>query len=151
MTNNTPQCVHQIEASAEVRKRIDKIQLWMAEAAEECFSKAELDYQRTLVRLAVEFRQYLQLACKHQFCQTYISESIFAGVDSYCGLARAYKVLQDATESTIDWSDTSPSSLKQRFSSVFDDFDSETNFGPKCRLLLDLFKFQVVFAGMSYD
>jgi hypothetical protein len=34
---------------------------------------------------------------------------------------------------------------------VFRDFDGEILFESKCRLLLDLFKLQIVFAAASYD
>jgi hypothetical protein len=34
---------------------------------------------------------------------------------------------------------------------MFNSFTKEVNFESKCRLLLDLFKLQIVFAGISYD
>jgi len=151
MKNDTPQCVQRIETSADIRRRVETLHASMAESSHGCFSKTELDHLRTVIRLTVEFHSYLRLACTHHFCLTYMSESIFSGVDSYCGLTGAYKVLRDATESRIEWSGISAPSLKERFSSIFDEFDRETNFEAKCRLLLDLFKLQIVFAGMSYD
>ena len=39
----------------------------------------------------------------------------------------------------------------EEFRSMFKKFELEENFEEKCRLLLDLFKLQIVFAGMSYD
>jgi len=34
---------------------------------------------------------------------------------------------------------------------MFNNIAAEGNFEIKCRLLLDLFKLQIVFAGVSYD
>jgi hypothetical protein len=42
-------------------------------------------------------------------------------------------------------------SLKKQFLSWFHEFEIETSFEKKCRLLLDLFKLQIVFAGVLYD
>ena len=40
-------------------------------------------------------------------------------------------------------------SLRDRFLSLYPEFVAETKFENKCRLLLDLFKLQIVFAGGS--
>jgi len=40
-------------------------------------------------------------------------------------------------------------SIKDRFLALYPEFMVETAFENKCRLLLDLFKLQVVFAGRS--
>jgi len=42
-------------------------------------------------------------------------------------------------------------SLRDRFLSLYREFVAETKFENKCRLLLDLFKLQIVFAGAFYD
>jgi hypothetical protein len=42
-------------------------------------------------------------------------------------------------------------SLKALFDAMFDEFLLQSNFDKKCRLLLDLFKLQVVFAGLTYE
>ena len=41
--------------------------------------------------------------------------------------------------------------MVEKFKSTFQTFELEENFEEKCRLLLDLFKLQIVFAGISYD
>ena len=40
---------------------------------------------------------------------------------------------------------------KDRFLSTYPEFLAEPNLEKKCRLLLDWFKMQIVFAGMFYD
>ncbi len=140
-----------IGTSGDIRQRVETIQVSMAGSSEGHFSASELDHLRTVIRLTVEFHYYLQLACTHRFCMMYASESIFSGVDSYCSITRAYKMFVGARESRVEWSTIAVMSLKRQFASVFDEFDRETNFEDKCRLLLDLFKLQIVFAGVSYD
>jgi hypothetical protein len=46
---------------------------------------------------------------------------------------------------------SSKQTFKTQFFSTFNEFVEEANFERKCRLLLDLFKLQIVFAGMSYS
>lgn len=151
MKNDIPQCARSIGTSADVRKRVQKIQDSMVEVSKGSLSKRELGYLRVVVRLTIEFLCYIQRGCGHSFCLEYASESTFSGIDSFCGLTRAYKTLKGAVDSGIDWNEVSVKSLPEEFYRVFDKFDKETNFQKKCRLLLDLFKLQIVFAGASYD
>jgi hypothetical protein len=46
---------------------------------------------------------------------------------------------------------SSRDSFKTQFVSMFNKFTKEVNFEKKCRLLLDLFKLEIVFAGISYN
>jgi hypothetical protein len=151
-TNNVDlPCIQQIETSADVRLRVATIQRFMAETAQGCLSRAELDHLRAVIRLTVEFRYYLQSACTHLTCATYVSESIFSGIESFCALTRAYKVLGDASDSKIEWDAISAPSMLGQFASIFEAFDRESSFEKKCRLLLDLFKIQIAWAAISYD
>jgi hypothetical protein len=151
MKNSELQCIQRIETSAEVKLRVAMIQRLMVGAAKECLSQTELDHLRSVIRLTVEFWYYLQAPCSHVSCATYLSESIFSGTESYCALTRAYKVLVAATDSKIEWSAVSSLSLSGHFTSTFEIFDRESRFEIKCRLLLDLFKIQIVWAAISYD
>jgi hypothetical protein len=45
---------------------------------------------------------------------------------------------------------SSRESFKTQFVSMFKEFTEEVNFENKCRLLLDLFKLQIIFVGISY-
>jgi hypothetical protein len=144
------QCILPITTSTEVMSRVATIQKSMVEATEGSFSQGELDHLQTVIRLTVEFRYYLEATCTHENCVTYVSESIFYGIESYCSLTRAYSVLIGATDSKIEWSAVSSSSIGGLFTSTFDAFDRESSFERKCRLLLDLFKIQIIWAAMSY-
>jgi hypothetical protein len=143
-------CIQAIEASGETRQRVEAIQSSMVKDCSGCFSDKELDSLRVVIRLTIEFNHYLQLSCAHRFCLEYECESIRSGVDFFCTLTRAYRVLVGATESTIKWDAVAPS-FREKFASMFDEFDRQTNFENKCRLLLDLFKLQIIFAGVSFD
>ena|SRR5215472_8279491 len=145
-----PQCVDRIGASAEVRQHVEAIQVSMVDAAKGCFSESQLDSLRVVIRLTVEFHYYVQRSCDHVFCLEYVSESIFSGIDSFMSVVQAYGCLVGTTGSEIDWDEVSATSLKQQFVRIFDQYTRETVFERKCRLLLDLFKLQMVFAGVSY-
>ena len=81
----------------------------------------------------------------------YDNESTFSGIDSFCSVSAAYSVLIGATESKIEWGVVSVLALKELFVAIYREFDAEVDFVKKCRLLLDLFKIQIVFAGVTHD
>jgi hypothetical protein len=161
----------------DIKKRVHTIQAKMAESVGSCFSQTELGHLNALVRLTVEFHGYLQgvwpagkardslrsnwpagkllndlqSANIDPSSLDYICGSVFAGVESYISVTRGYKVLVGAMDSRIEWSTISFPSIKVQFVPMFDEFVKEENFESKCRLLLDLFKLQIVFAGLSYD
>lgn len=147
--NGFPQCVEALD-SEEVVQRVRLTQTSMIRSARDCFSESEIDHLRCVVRLTIEFHYYLQLACSHSYCSEYVSESIFAGIDSYQSLTHGYNVLVGALESQLEWSALSLPSMKENFAALFDQFDKEEVFEKRCRYLLDLFKLQIVFAGIVY-
>src|ERR1700704_4250058 len=104
MKEDFPQCFQTFETSDDVRQRVRTIQDFMVESSKGRFYEGEeLDDLKNVVRLTVEFDSYLHLACMHRFCLEYACESIRSGVDSYCNLTHAYKVLVNARESTVAW------------------------------------------------
>jgi hypothetical protein len=139
----------------EIIDLIRKVQSSMVEDAASTFSPSELDNLRVVIRLTIEFFDFIESADTDSFNDfdlSYSIESIFSGIDSYALLTHSYKVLADATSSRVNWENVSISSLKEQFIAKYHDFIEETNFFEnKCRLLLDLFKIQIVFAGMLYD
>ena len=52
--------------------------------------------------------------------------------------------------STVDRATISGESLVHEFMSMFSKFGIEEQFEAKCRLLLDLFRLEIVFAGLFY-
>ena len=66
-------------------------------------------------------------------------------------VTRAYKTLVGAMNSSFGGPAISPAISKGDFISKFNEFLVQENFEQRCRLLLDLFKLQIVFAAISYD
>jgi hypothetical protein len=134
---------------AEVRT----IQASMVESATH-FSESELEALRVLIRLTVEFFHYLRrinIDSADVESLLYVAESIFSGVDSFRSLCQAYRTTAGATRSALPQRVMSRAALKEAFAAMYGEFTDETGFERKCRLLLDLFKLQIVFAGLTYD
>lgn len=150
----------------------------MVEAAPSRFDESELGHLRAVIRLTVEFHDYLEHGSVdiatgilhgplakyvaeargastdpfNKYDLDYACESIRSGVDSFCSLSATYRMLDGATDSNVGWGlISSREAFKTQFVSMFGKFTEEVNFEKKCRLLLDLFKLQIVFAGISYN
>jgi hypothetical protein len=138
------------------RDQVSTIQKSMIEAAAgACFSVSTCDHLRGLIRLAVEFFQYLQgsdevLLDSEE--RSYTGGSIFGGVDSYLLVCSAYRSALGPVNSTLEWNAVaSMHALKGEFVVTYRAFSDEAEFPRKCRLLLELFKLQMVFAAMTYE
>lgn len=150
MAFDIPECVNLVQGDV-VLAHVRAVQASMERAASDDFSESELEHLRAVTRLAVEIYHYFQLTCAHSFCLMYQSESVFSGIDSYCIVTQAYRMLAGARESQIKWDAISAPELKVRFTSLFDGLAAERAFESRCRCLLDLYKLMIVFAGISYD
>lgn len=142
----------------EQRRRAQVILAPMEESARPAFDDEDIDNLRTLVRLTVSFYDYLTPASGwpgspsgpfHDM--TYMTESILIHVDEFRRTVHSYGCIVGATGSTIDWNTTNIRSIKDKFFSAYGAFVKETTFENKCRLLLDLVKLQIVFAGAFFD
>jgi hypothetical protein len=78
-------------------------------------------------------------------------DKVLFNIDSFRTVIHSYGILVGSTRSTIDWNVINVRSLKDEFVSRYHTFLSQTDFETKCRLLLDLVKLQIVFAGAFYD
>lgn len=134
-------------------ERVRAIQLSMDESARPAFDDKHIQHLHILVRLTVQFYDYLNSALSEDPCRdmNYVIDSIFFNVESFRVVMHTYGVLVGWTTSTIDWHAISLRSLRDEFVSVYHAFVRQTNFESKCRLLLDLVKIQIVFAGAFYD
>lgn len=164
--------------SSEVIMRVKEIQASMVESAKSRFRESELGHLRAVIRITVEFHDYLengsveiatsilhgplakyvpdaQSASADPFNKYdlgFVCRSIRSGVNSFCTLNTSYRMLDGAIDSMVEWGVTSSrESFQKQFVSMFNKFTQEANFESKCRLLLDLFKLQIVFAGIAYD
>ena len=118
------------------------------------FSESELGDLGSVVRLTVEFVYFLRrwdMGSVDTHTLEYVGDSILWGVDSFLSVCHAYRVLVGQTRSTLPERVISRAALKDEFMAMYNIFAVETNYEKKCRLLLDLFKLQIVFAGLTYD
>jgi hypothetical protein len=162
----------------DLTNRVKEIQTSMVESAKSSYNESDLGHLRCLIRLAVEFHYYLEHGSTemarglqqgahakyfndlqsastdpfNKYDLDYTCGSIRSGVDSFCRLNQIYRLLDSATGSRVEWGMiSSRESFKTQFVAMFNNFTEEVNFENKCRLLLDLFKLQIVFAGISCD
>jgi hypothetical protein len=142
-----PQLIEQIHA----------VQADMAEPAKLRFTDKNLAHLMVLIRLTIEFHHYLQskradTSDQGSFVRNYICDSILGGAESFQYVTDDYRGLTGASRSEIGLKNISVlSSFNESFFVSFNQFSVETNFEDRCRMLLDLFKMQIVFAGISYD
>lgn len=109
--------------------RVQEIQASMVASAQSCFDQSELSHLRGVIRLTVEFHDYLEngsvdLATSilsgplakyvadvrhastdpfNKYDMEYACESIRSGVDSFCRLSASYKILDGATGGMVEW------------------------------------------------
>lgn len=137
---------------------LQAIQLDMEKSARPGFDDKDIEHLRVLIRVTMEFHDYVTSAPPWpQFPgdpfhdMNYMIDKILINIDSFRSVLHTYGVLVGSTKSRIDWSAVGVQSLQDRFLSLYPEFVAETKFENKCRLLLDLFKLQIVFAGAFYD
>jgi len=132
--------------------------LALEEFARPAFDDEDIRHLRALVSVTVDFYDYLTSTPPWpQFPggpfedMRYVVDTLFIHIDSFRTVMRLYGVLVGAQQSTVDWRMVDVASFKEQFTSLYRAFVDATGFEIKCRLLLDLVKLQIVFAGASYD
>jgi hypothetical protein len=118
------------------------------------FSESELARLGVVVRLTVEFFHSLQkpvLDTADPEDLRYVDESVISGIDSFMSLCQAYRYTLGESRSTLPQSIVSMKALAESFIAVYRQFAQEKNFEKKCRLLIYLFKLQIIFVGLTYD
>ena len=123
-------------------------------SAKPAFDGADLTSLYSLISLAVEFRIYLETASKREPERNdviFVCESILSGVESFMHVNNSYRVLVGAMNSSFGWDVTPLNVLERKFGILYGEFLLEGSFEKRCRLLLDLFKLQLVFAAMLLD
>jgi hypothetical protein len=131
-----------------LRAQLHALQDSMAAQVTSCFTASEVEDLRIIIRLTVEFHEKL----KKDGINNYVGESVFSAVDSFAALVHAYRVLNGTEErSQLHWKSVSTASLKREFLKLYPTFIAEETFERQCRILIDLFKLQIVLAGITYD
>jgi hypothetical protein len=159
-------------------KRLEEIQALTLNSAPLSLAESDRDNVRCLLRLALEFHDYLEKGSveiasrilhgplakyvedaqsasvnpSNKYDLEYVCESIRSGVESFYQLSASCKLLGDFPRGSFEWrSISSEESLKMRFVFLFGDFVKESGFEYKCRLLLDMFRLQMVFAAVACE
>lgn len=138
----------------EFHQTVDAIFKPMADLARPGFDDSDLQSLYSLVGLTVDFHIFLKtvnLQTPDEDDLDYACESIFWGIESFVEVNHSYKILDSSLASGVEWSIVSPVALAERFTRMYTDFSVEQVFERKCRLLLDMFKLQIAFAGMSFS
>lgn len=126
----------------------------MVEAASH-FRDKEREALGCIVSLTVEFHHIvrridLDSPDAKEFLQ-YVGDSTFCGVDSFMILYSAFRLRGRYTHSRLPQRVISIAALREEFVAMYRVFADEKDFEKRCRLLVDLFKLQIVFAGLTYD
>jgi len=124
-------------------ERYRAIQERMLQRSRTCFTAAETQDLRCIVRLAVEFDDYLrheELDALDPDELEYVAGSVFAGINCFTGAARGYSVLAGAVGTAIGWpmvgALTSPRALAEKYLAMYQEFealDVNTQFEDKPR------------------
>ena len=141
----------------ELIKRVDEIYASMYDETQPAFEDEDLESLRIIIRLTLEFADYLthrQDGTPWRFAiassdASYAAGSILSGLSFFYTLNPMYECLIGALPTTIDL-ETPESDLKSAFTSRYQQFLIETDFYKRCRLLLDMFRLQIIFAGYLY-
>jgi hypothetical protein len=131
---------------------VQQAQLMMASSAVH-FLDGELEAMRVVIRLTVEFRDFIRRAgncVADAGTLQYVGESVFSGLDSFLLLSGASRTTEGAEASKLRRDIATVAAVKEEFVSMYAAFLDETGFGARLGLLLDLFKLQIVFAGLTY-
>ncbi len=129
-----------------------------AEGARPAFDDDDIQKLGNLIRLTVRFYHYLTSQGRwpafpedpwHDL--TYVTEPIFWFADEFLDVLKKYDYVLGKVATTIDWDKVTGDSLRDRFLSMYPNFIAEKSFARKCRLLLDLYKLQIIFAGMYFE
>lgn len=139
----------------EEAKQVRAIQEALLDASRSYLVEA---YQESLMAVSQSVVTFFQLLRKTDFAawdSTQLNDAayvVFSGIEQFIYLNSGYTTTGEATGSSLDWSrPLSLASLQEQFMSKYDEFLAETDFVKRCRLLLDLFKLQIVFAGFTFE
>jgi hypothetical protein len=106
--------------------RVRAVQDHLVRLAQSRLETGEIDDLRCVIRLTVEFHDYLkgEHASSHDSSEVrYISESIFAGLESFCNLTAAFRLAGHAPEDAVTkWDKLSQGSLNDLFAAKYREF-----------------------------
>jgi hypothetical protein len=132
---------------------MQRLQNGLLHSAGSCFTEREQDNLRCLIRITCEFETFLRAikTAASEISETeYNVETTFSGIDAFVSVSHAYRILVGALPSNIGWDSFLLDSFRRKYLTKFEELSKDGRFENRCRLLLDIFKMQLVFAGISY-
>lgn len=131
-------------------EEVREAQALMLAAGQSHLVGSEPDDLRALVRITIEFFYFLQEDFNGDEA-SYAIDTVFSGVDSFMSLSAAYRSISNKAPTAVNWDEISRTTLRQVFLALYQRFRSDQKFETQLKLLLDLFRLQLIFAGMNYD
>lgn len=134
-------------------EEIRGIEAEMTDAASH-FSKPQLDALGAIIGFTVEFFYYLKRTDMESLDADgvkWVNLSTVSGMRFFVTLCQTYGVTEGSVGSRLPRGVPSLTALKDEFTTRYQAFCKDTTFETKCGLLLDLFKLQIVFMGLTYD
>ena len=110
-----------------------------------------------VIRLVVEFNEYLGRTMTDETESgesQYVCGSVFSGMDSFDTFAHTYKVLKGSELSRIGWGSIDSwefEAVRRKYLEMYEELLRGGTFQRGYRLLLDLFKLQIIWAGIEYS
>lgn len=136
----------------EVLEDVSRAQDSMLRIAPSWCSAGELDEFRCLIRLTVESFHYFQREDSHERRDIiYQCNSTFSGIESFQRVTAVYRLAGETANGAPFQAPSSIDALKERFAALYTGFRAEDRcFEERCRLLVDLFRLQIIFAAWNY-
>ncbi|MEQ1886859.1 MAG: hypothetical protein ABL967_17490 [Bryobacteraceae bacterium] len=129
---------------------VKSIQTSVLTGAPDWLEPSTLGHVRCLIRLSVEFSYFLadfDSAGNEDF--DYLAGSVFAGTESFQLVAMLVSVMGCETPNPLVGKQVSAKQMKDIFLRAYRELADSESFKNRCQLLLDLFRMQVVFVGLT--
>lgn len=127
------------------------IQASMAALTPTWWEDPDRAHLRCLIRLNVEFFYHLQDEDMNEQSELrYLGNSIFSGIESFCLVSMTYRAMRGDTANQFIEEVVSKKSVKEEFIFYYQKFLAETDFDERCKLILILFRLQLIFTGLTY-
>jgi len=133
------------------RFEIKDLQAQMETSAQSCFVQSEIDHLNSIIRLIAESAALPSYDQISDHDKRYAGDSIFSGMDSFCIVNSAYSILAGAEKSKLRWQELPYDRLENSFQDLYRRFLDQEDFMVRCRMMLDLFKIQILIATLNYD
>jgi hypothetical protein len=130
-------------------KEVHETQDLMLAAGHEYLVDSEADDLRGLIRITIEFFYFIDKGIEP--LENYTLDTVCSGVESFQSLNSAYRAISNRPLTAVDWDRINAANLREQFLTLYRQFRSERDFEMQFRLLLDLFRLQIIYVGLKYD